>query len=106
MTRYFLVGLAFFALASCQSDEAQRKIDDAEAAECAAQGGNWGVAGAFNPNPICTLPTPDAGKVCNAETDCTGMCMADSRTCSTHSPIFGCHVFLDDEGREFEMCID
>ncbi len=107
MTRFLLLGLALVALAACQTEtRTDPASDPAGQADCEAQDGRWGVAGAFNPNPICTLPTPDAGQSCSVESDCSGMCMADTKTCSTVSPLFGCHVFLDEAGETFEMCID
>ncbi|MEZ5716333.1 MAG: hypothetical protein R3D85_14950 [Paracoccaceae bacterium] len=55
---------------------------------------------------MCFRPTPDAGKSCRKASDCSGVCLADTRTCSTMSPMFGCYGFLDDEGREAEICVD
>ncbi|MDV7142775.1 hypothetical protein R3X27_08770 [Tropicimonas sp. TH_r6] len=106
MKHFLLLGLAILALGACQQDpKTDPPAEPSNMAGCEARGGTWGVAGLLQ-EPICTLPTPDAGKACSVESDCTGMCMADTKTCSTVTPLFGCHVFLDDDGTTYEMCID
>ncbi|MEY4697034.1 MAG: hypothetical protein RIT14_1462 [Pseudomonadota bacterium] len=75
------------------------------AATCAAQGGNWGPAGLL-PDPICILPTPDAGAACDRATDCQSFCLAETRTCAPTTPFFGCHAILQPDGTEVTLCID
>jgi hypothetical protein len=55
---------------------------------------------------LCFLPNPDAGKSCARASDCTGTCLAESRTCAPEQPIFGCYSFLDDDGAEVTLCAD
>lgn len=45
-------------------------------ATCLAQGGRWGRIG-LSPREQCNLPAPDAGRVCNDSSECTGLCLAD-----------------------------
>jgi hypothetical protein len=45
-------------------------------AECQEAGGRWGAVGIF-PQPICRVPTHDAGRICGDNGECEGMCLAD-----------------------------
>ena len=74
-------------------------------ASCLAAGGTWdrgGLSGRY----LCLLPEPDAGQSCRTAQDCSGFCMAETRTCSAVSPQFGCFEFLDDTGQRIGLCID
>lgn len=44
--------------------------------ECQRAGGAWGPAGIF-PQPICRMPTTDAGRACSDDGECQGSCLAD-----------------------------
>lgn len=97
----------FILLAGCQPDPLGRPLSQvrADEAKCAADGGAWkggGITGAM----MCFRTTLDAGKSCSKESDCSGMCLSDTRTCSTVSPMFGCIPHLDEDGQEVEICID
>lgn len=75
------------------------------AAACVADGGRWAPGGLL-PDRLCFLPTPDAGKSCARASDCSAVCLSDTRTCSAESPIFGCYGFLDEGGVEIMICTD
>lgn len=98
---------AVVALAGCQTgaeQPPQPKADKAARLACETDGGSYRQGGILQ-DWICFKPTIDAGKSCNADSDCTGMCMADSKTCSTITPLFGCHSIIED-GETVEICID
>lgn len=79
-------------------------VPETEAA-CVDAGGRWergGLAGRL----LCVLPTPDAGKACTTAEDCTGFCLAQTGTCSTESPMFGCFAIVDLDGAAVTICID
>jgi hypothetical protein len=82
-----------------------KPLTAAERAECTARGGTPGYGGIF-PDEVCFLPEPDAGKACTKATDCLGMCLAESQTCSKVTPMFGCFDFLDETGQQLAICID
>lgn len=69
------------------------------------KGGTVGRGGLL-PDELCFLPEPDAGKACTRKTDCAGLCLADTQTCSPVSPMFGCFEFLDETGQKVGICID
>lgn len=97
------------ALAGCVEEPPAgpqgKRLSDADRAECLMQGGTVGRGGLL-PDEVCFRPEPDAGKACSKKTDCEGMCLADTRTCSTVSPMFGCFEFLDETGQTVGICID
>ena len=71
---------------------------------CERRGGTWGSAGkGFK---ACVYRTRDGGKTCRKETDCDGLCLARSGTCSPYKPLFGCNEILDSMGRKVTLCID
>lgn len=107
MTRIVLV--AALALAACVQDPPAgprgKPLSDVKRAECLMKGGSVGRGGLL-PDEICVLPQPDAGKACTKQSDCEGLCLADTRTCSAVAPMFGCFEFLDETGRTVRICID
>lgn len=72
---------------------------------CIAKGGTWGAAG-LSPDPICILPSPDAGLPCDSADDCASLCLAETRHCAPTIPFFGCHAILQPDGTEVTLCID
>jgi len=74
-------------------------------ADCLAAGGRW-ARGGLSPAPLCFLPTPDAGKACRRAGDCTGPCLAETRSCAPEIPVFGCYAMLDEDGYEVMICAD
>ncbi len=110
MIMFRTLSIALFALAgtACQAQElttAPAAPTAEEAAACTARGGTMARGGRAEPF-VCVTPTPDAGKACTTATDCSGFCMADTRTCSPTTPIFGCLPFLDADGHPSTICID
>lgn len=104
--------LCLFALAACQEDSAS----DAESAsifpdligeqraQCEKDGGRWGKApgdGTF----ACFKTLSDANKPCSRESDCKGLCLARSRTCSPVTPFFGCNEVLGSNGLRQTRCL-
>ena len=43
---------------------------------------------------------------CTKAGDCEGQCLADTKTCSKVSPIFGCYDYLDETGQVVGICVD
>jgi hypothetical protein len=99
----------------------RRVIDDADA--CRRQGGRWGPVGLF-PRPVCSLPSPDAGRPCADSGECEGLCAAvltaDERAavmrqgktlkrmgiCTARIPVLGCHARVE-QGRVVGIiCLD
>ena len=72
---------------------------------CVEAGGRWATGGIAQ-QPLCFLPTPDAGAACTRADDCTGFCLAETGTCSPETPRFGCFALLDLDGAEVTICID
>ena len=73
-------------------------------AECEARGGEYAQAGLLG--HACFLPTKDAGKTCQSDSDCQGICFAETRQCSKVTPIFGCFSHLPKPGQVEEICVD
>lgn len=107
MKRFALI-LAGLLLTSCVTPAAEpqgKVLSAAERAECLMQGGTVGRGGLL-PGELCFRPEPDGGKACTRKTDCSGMCLAESNTCSKAAPLFGCFEFLDETGAKAQICID
>ena len=80
-------------------------VKTAEQVLCEASKGQWvaaGETGAF----YCASQTRDAGKQCSKKTQCQGVCLARSGTCSPITPLYGCNDVLEKDGREVTLCID
>lgn len=107
MKRFVLI-LAGLLLASCVAPPAgpQGKVlSAAERAGCLMDGGTVGRGGLL-PDELCFRPEPDGGKACTRKADCSGMCLAETNTCSKVTPLFGCFEFLDETGAKAQICID
>ncbi|MCC1491465.1 hypothetical protein [Cognatishimia sp. F0-27] len=72
---------------------------------CQSKGGELAVAGLLG-NEICFVPAPDAGQSCGRSSDCAGLCLAQSRSCSAILPTLGCLEILDDTGALIFRCIE
>lgn len=72
---------------------------------CARKGGTYSSAGSSG-GKACVKPTRDGGKRCRKESDCEGVCLARSNTCSPIAPMFGCNDILQNDGRQVTLCID
>lgn len=107
--RGLLVICTLLALSACQPDihpEGAGSIPEGQA--CTKAGGTIiaGLAG-----PTCAMPEPDAGKICQENSDCSGFCVVNDNmdtqgTCSPTTPYFGCHNVLVAEGKVAGICID
>lgn len=97
------------------------KIPKSEAG-CKQAGGSWGPAGIF-PQPICRLPTHDAGRTCGDGAECEGLCLAKpskaerarilkrikvamTGTCTSVIPVFGCMAMVKMGYVSGIMCLD
>lgn len=110
-----LLLVALLALGACQEEPPtggklppgfdEFSLTGAERAECTARGGRVGRGG-LSPAELCIAPTKDAGKSCTKASDCSGHCMADTKTCSKEDPTFGCYGVLLDNGERAELCVD
>jgi hypothetical protein len=72
---------------------------------CEKKGGQWSKVGKGDLR-ACVFQTRDAGKSCKKESDCDGVCLARSRTCSPLKPLYGCNEILQDNGARVTLCID
>jgi hypothetical protein len=111
MWRILAIGLVF-ALAACQQEEAALDSGlegydphsvEIERNACAERGGRFGrggLAGTF----VCYEETRDGNQSCSVGSDCEGVCLARSRTCSPIKPLFGCNDVLTNAGRLTTVC--
>ena len=72
---------------------------------CEKKGGKWAKTGKGNFR-ICVYDTKDANKQCTRESDCDGVCLARSGTCSPFKPLIGCNEILQDNGARVTLCIE
>lgn len=105
MRRFGIIAAALALIGCVPQEPGLPQPDSAAQAACEAHGGTYGHGG-LSPDFLCFLPTPDAGKSCSAAADCSGACLADTRTCSKVTPKFGCYGFLDEQGQVLEICVD
>jgi hypothetical protein len=54
----------------------------------------------------CVRVTKDAGKRCEKESQCDGVCLARSGTCSPFKPLYGCNEILQDNGARVNLCLE
>ena len=72
---------------------------------CEKKGGKWSGAPGSDLR-TCVFNTRDAGKQCTRESQCEGVCLARSGTCSPIKPLLGCNEILQDNGARVTLCID
>lgn len=77
----------------------------AQQLSCEKKGGDWSRTGKGSFR-ICIYPTRDGGKQCSRESQCDGVCLARSGTCSPLKPLIGCNEILQDNGARVTLCID
>jgi len=53
----------------------------------------------------CNPDAADAGKTCQASSDCEGVCLADGQICSPQAPFYGCHDVYEN-GVIATLCVD
>jgi hypothetical protein len=71
---------------------------------CEKKGGRFAKAGNATP-VVCVRETRDGGKSCRRETDCEGLCLARSRSCSPITPVLGCQESLTRDGLRVTECV-
>lgn len=107
-----MVVAGLLALAACQADR-KPKADLSPVGEarmdqfhkgCLASGGEYLPTGARSYS--CTGVPKDAGKACSKASDCTGDCLARSRSCAPVVPLFGCNEVLDESGAQVTECLN
>jgi hypothetical protein len=72
---------------------------------CEKRGGTWSGVGS-GVLRTCVYETKDAGKRCERESQCEGVCLARSNSCSPITPLLGCHEVLQDNGARVTLCIE
>jgi hypothetical protein len=72
---------------------------------CEKKRGSWSKVGKGNVF-ACVYNTKDAGKQCTRESQCEGVCLARSGTCSPLKPLYGCNEILQDNGARVTLCIE
>lgn len=109
-----IVLCAIFALAGCQPEPEvpdtglagydPNLIKNAEAA-CIEDGGRFGKGG-LGGSFICYQNMKDANQYCTSASDCEGVCLARSNTCSPVKPLFGCNEVLTRMGARTTLCLE
>ena len=72
---------------------------------CERKKGRWSSTGRGNLR-VCVFTTRDGGKQCTRESQCDGVCLARSGTCSPVKPLLGCNEILQDNGARATLCIE
>ena len=72
---------------------------------CEKKGGKWARIGKGDKR-ACVHQTKDSGKRCERESQCDGVCLARSGTCSPFKPLYGCNEILQDNGARVTLCLD
>ena len=72
---------------------------------CEKKHGKWSGIGKGDAR-ACVFQTRDAGKQCDRESQCDGVCLARSGTCSPYKPLYGCNEILQDNGARVTLCLD
>ena len=111
--RGFAVFGYMLLLVGCQEDgpaasSATEPVPDLLAAaqkQCERSGGRWGLTPG-KATYVCYRQLSDAGKRCDAESDCKGLCLARSQTCSPIEPFYGCHEVLSNSGVRQTLCVE
>jgi hypothetical protein len=72
---------------------------------CEKKKGKWARVGKGE-GRACVYQTKDSGKRCERESQCDGVCLARSGTCSPFKPLYGCNEILQDNGARVTLCLD
>lgn len=72
---------------------------------CEKKRGKWSGIGKGDAR-ACIFQTKDGGKRCDRESQCDGVCLARSGTCSPFKPLYGCNEILQDNGARVTLCLD
>lgn len=100
-------------LVACQEDKPadfglEGYDPDAETkqrAACDKRGGRFG-SGGISGALVCFETPKDAGQSCKKSTDCSGSCLARSKTCSPLKPLFGCNEVITATGAVATLCLE
>lgn len=93
---------------------AGRIATKAEKKECLSVGGKISNVG-MRQAEVCIQRYPDAGKVCQDNSDCMGRCLAESRVpsqkpatgrCQVEDSLFGCRQSIENGIAQALLCID
>ena len=111
--RGFTVLTCLVMLSACQEDGPAISTDgtpvpdllQAARQQCDRDGGRWALAPG-KVTYVCYKELRDAGKLCRASSDCEGICLARSRTCSPIEPFYGCHEVLTNGGGQQTLCVE
>jgi len=71
---------------------------------CEKTGGRFAKAG-NSTTFVCARETCVGGKSCRRETDCEGLCLARSRSCSPITPVLGCQESPTQDGLRVTECV-
>jgi len=71
---------------------------------CEKTGGRFAKAG-NSTTFVCARETRVGGKSCRRETDCEGLCLARSRSCSPITPVLGCQESPTQDGLRVTECV-
>jgi hypothetical protein len=71
---------------------------------CGKTGGRFAKAG-NSTTFVCARETRVGGKSCRRETDCEGLCLARSRSCSPITPVLGCQESPTQDGLRVTECV-
>ena len=72
---------------------------------CESKGSKWFKIG-DGEKYACVKLTRDAAKRCDRESQCDGVCLARSGTCSPFKPLYGCNEILQDNGARVTLCLE
>jgi hypothetical protein len=72
---------------------------------CEKKDGVWYKIGEGDKR-ACVRRTRDAAKRCDRESQCEGVCLARSGTCSPFKPMYGCNEILQDNGARVTLCLE
>lgn len=72
---------------------------------CEKKRGRWSGIGKGDAR-ACIFQTRDGGKRCDRESQCEGVCLARSGSCSPFKPLYGCNEILQDNGARVTLCLD
>ena len=72
--------------------------------KCIKEGGSYDPKGMLQVY-MCNMPAKDFGKSCTDSSECEGMCLSETKSCSKDTINFGCINILE-EGNPVTICID
>lgn len=98
-------GMSAEALADQAPDTPPEPPKSPSQIACEKKGGRFAKAG-NSTTFVCVRETRDGGKACRRETDCEGLCLARSRSCSPITPVLGCQEILTQDGLRVTQCVN